>query len=89
MRTASYPAYIVDNGLKLLIPEYGHGVSSLILFVCLEVNLVQVLATVKLVHGRVWILIITAGKLPTRPALIVAFRIWLDSTDVDEILQAL
>jgi len=82
-------SYVIDNSLQLLVPQHRHRVSTLVLFVGLEVYLMKKFAAVQLVHGGIGVLVVTAWKLPAGPALIVAFWVRLDNADVDVVLQTL
>jgi hypothetical protein len=82
-------AYIVYGSIRLLVPQQRHRVPTLILRICLEVHLMQILAAEESIHRRPRILVVRGREFPSRPALGVALGVGPNYGNIDDILQPL
>lgn len=81
--------YIANHRFSLLIPKHWHRVSSLVLRVSPEIQLVQIIFTEQVIHCCAGVLIVRGWKTPSWPAGLVTLGVWFDDADANEIGQAL
>lgn len=49
----------------------------------------KIVAAKQFIHSRSGVFLVVLWELPTRPAFVVSFRIWLDYREADDVGQAL